>query len=187
MATVYRVYVGIVTALALCKYCLAEWNATEESANRTVPHCHRHGNGNNCTHTTDTGRWNGHFSQCPEELTHYCVHGECRYIKEQNAPSCRCQHGYVGSRCEYVDLDWQKGEKRKVIIVCTIAGLVLLITLIVFICFCSHRRCRMCRQRRRRRDEEPRNGTEKLSMMDTSATHTTSTSDSAEPPHTNSV
>lgn len=39
--------------------------------------------------TIDTGQSNGHFSKCPEELEHYCIHGECRYIKDQDAPSCR--------------------------------------------------------------------------------------------------
>ncbi|XP_042252050.1 probetacellulin isoform X3 [Thunnus maccoyii] len=132
----------------------------------------------------DTGQWNGHFSKCPEDLKHYCIHGECRYIQEQKSPSCRCQHGFIGSRCEYVDLDWRIGEKRQIIIACVIAGLVFLILLIVFICICSHRRCRLWRRRGRRR-EEPRNGTEKLSMMD--KTRTTITPDSTEPPHTNTV
>ncbi|XP_070707012.1 probetacellulin isoform X1 [Pempheris klunzingeri] len=187
MAKVYRLYVGIVAALALCKYSLAEWNATDESANRTVSHCHHHGNRDNCTaDTIDTGQPNGHFSKCPEDLTHYCVHGECRYVKEQKTPSCRCQHGYIGPRCEYVDLDWRIGEKRQIIIACIIAGLVFLILVIIFICICSHRRCRLCWRRGRRR-EEPRNGTEKLSMMDTSATRTTSTADSTELPHTDAV
>ncbi|XP_037609291.1 probetacellulin isoform X2 [Sebastes umbrosus] len=186
MAKVYRLYVGIVTALALCKYSLAEWNATDESTNRTVSLCHRHGNRDNCTDPRDTGEWTGHFSKCPEELRHYCIHGECRYIKEQKAPSCRCQRGYHGSRCAYLDLDWRIAEKREIIIVCVIVGLVLLIIVIVFICICSRRSCRLCWRRRRRR-EEPRNGTEKLSMMDTSATHTTLMADSTEPPHTNTV
>ncbi|XP_045923431.1 probetacellulin isoform X1 [Micropterus dolomieu] len=182
MAKAYRLYLGIATALALCKYSLAEWNATDESANRTVSHCHRHGNRDNCTADT----LNGHFSKCPEELTNYCIHGDCRYIKEQKAPSCRCLHGYIGARCEYVDLDSRIGEKRQIIIACIITGLIFLILLIVFICICSHRRCRSCWQRRRRR-EEPRNGTEKLSMMDTSATHTPLKADSTEQPHTNAV
>ncbi|XP_041816413.1 probetacellulin isoform X2 [Chelmon rostratus] len=169
-------------ALALCKYSLAEWNATDESANPTVPHCHPHGNRDNCTDTTDAG----HYSKCPEELANYCVHGECRYVEEQQAPSCRCQQGYIGSRCEYLDLDWRIGEKHQIIIAC-IAGLVFLVLLIVFICICSHRRCRLCWRRRRRRREEPRNGTEKLSMMDTGATQTPLTEDSTEPPHTNAV
>lgn len=180
MAKVYKLYVGIITALALCKYCLAEGNATDESANRTVPHCHRHGDRDNCTE-----EWGGHFSKCPEELQHYCIHGECRYVKEQKAPSCRCQFGYHGSRCEYVDMDRVTG-KRQIIIYCSIAGLVAIILLIVFICICSHRRCRLCWRRGRRR-EEPRNGTDRLNMIDTSATHTTLTLDSTEPLHTNSV
>lgn len=48
------------------------------------------------------------------------------------------------------------------------------------------RRYRLCRRRGRRRkdEEEPRNGTEKLSMMATGATHTT---DAAEQPHTDAV
>ncbi|XP_069026087.1 probetacellulin isoform X1 [Embiotoca jacksoni] len=186
MATVYRLCLGIVTALALCKCCPAEWNATDESANRTVPYCRRHGNRENCTDTIDTGQWNGHFSKCPEELRHYCVHGECRYIKEQKTPSCRCMSGYIGTRCEYVDLDWRIGEKRQIIIACIIAGLVFLILLIVFICVCSHCRCRLCRRRGRRR-EEARNGTEKLSMMDTRAPPAVLTSDSTELSCTNSV
>ncbi|XP_078127847.1 probetacellulin isoform X1 [Sander vitreus] len=187
MAKVYRLYLGIVTALALCKYSLAEWNTTKETANRTVSDCHHHGNRDNCTaDTIDTGQWTGHFSKCPEELTNYCIHGECRYVEEQNAPSCRCQRGYIGGRCEYLDLDWRIGEKRQIIIACVIAGLVFLILVIVFICICSHRRCRLCWRRGRRR-EEPRNRTEKLSMMDTSTTHTTLMVDSTEPPHTNTV
>ncbi|XP_070845494.1 probetacellulin isoform X2 [Chaetodon trifascialis] len=128
----------------------------------------------------------GHFSKCPEEFTSYCVHGECRYIEEQQTPSCRCQPGYIGSRCEYLDLDWRIGEKQQIIIACVIAGLVFLVVFIVFICICSHRRYRLCWRRRRRR-EEPRNGTEKLSMMDTSAAQTRLTEDSAEPPRTNAV
>ncbi|XP_022064242.1 probetacellulin isoform X2 [Acanthochromis polyacanthus] len=182
MAKVYKLYVAIIAALALCKYCLAEGNATDETANRTVPHCHRHGDRDNCT---DTGQWSGHFSKCPEHLQHYCIHGDCRYVKEQKTPSCRCWSGYHGSRCEYANLDPLIGN-RQIIIYCTIAVLVLIILLIVFICICSHRRCRLCRRRRRRR-EEPRNGTEKLNMMDTSATNTTSTPDSTEPLHTNCV
>ncbi|XP_029371697.1 probetacellulin [Echeneis naucrates] len=181
MAKVYRLCVGILTALALCKHCLAQGNATDKSANGTVSYCHHHGNRDNCTvDTTDTGQWSGHFSKCPEEVKHFCVHGECRYIKDQEVPSCRCQRGYIGARCEYVDLDWQIGEKRQIIIACVIAGLVLLILFVIFICLCSHRRCRLWKRRARRR-EEPRNGTEKLNMMDTSAAHPTLTPDSTEP------
>lgn len=188
MAKAYKLFVGIVTALALCKYSLAEWNTTDEIANRTVSHCHHHGNRHNCTEDTtdkDTDQWAGHFSKCPEELTNYCIHGECHYIKEQKAPSCRCQHGYHGDRCQYLQLP-QDGGQPRIIIACVVAGLVLLILLIIFICLNSHRKCRLCWQRRRQ-EEEPRNGTEKLAMMDTSTALTALTSDSTEPQQTNPV
>ncbi|XP_068429793.1 probetacellulin [Clinocottus analis] len=184
MAQVYRLCVGIVTALAFSKASLAEW---DESANRTESLCRHHGDRDNCTaDTVDAEQWNGHFSKCPEQLTNYCIHGECRYVDEQQAPSCRCQQGYIGARCEYLDLDWRIGEKRHVIIVCTVAGLALLILIVVFVCFCSHRRCRLLWRRRRRR-QEPKNGTEKLHMMDAGATHTTSAAGPSEPAHTIAV
>ncbi|KAF3701919.1 Probetacellulin Betacellulin [Channa argus] len=179
MAKVRRLYVGILTALALCKYCLAEWNTTSTSANPTVSHCHHHGNRDNCTEL-----WNSHFSECPGELQNYCIHGDCRYIEEQKAPSCWCHSGFFGSRCEYVNLDWRIGEKRQIIIACIIAGLVILILVIVFICICSQRRYRPCWRRGRRREEPI---TEKLSMMATSAVHTTLAPDSTEPPNTHAV
>ncbi|TNM92310.1 probetacellulin [Takifugu flavidus] len=181
MAKVYLIYVQVATALALFKYSLAEWNVTEELANRTVSHCHHHSNGNNCTgDSVDNDTWHGHFSKCPEELTGYCVHGDCRYIEEQKAPSCRCERGFVGSRCEYLELDWWRGEKQQILIICIVAGLVLLILLILFICLCSNRRCRTRWQRRRRR-EVPTNVTEKLSMMDTAGTRPALSSDPTEP------
>ncbi|XP_041666334.1 probetacellulin [Cheilinus undulatus] len=185
MAKVYRVCLVIITALALCKHSLAEWNVTGESANGTVTDCHQHGDRNNCTaNTEDTDEWSGHLSKCPEEFSHFCIHGECRYVTEQKTVSCRCTQGYHGSRCEFVDIDWLIGDKRHIIIVGVVGGLVLLILLIVFICFFSHRRCRLPWRRRRRR-EEPRNGTEKISMMDKSAAHVNS--ESAEPAQTEAV
>ncbi|XP_061554866.1 probetacellulin isoform X1 [Phycodurus eques] len=183
MAKVYGIYVGILTGLALCEWSLAGWNDTSEAVNQTEAPCHRHGNRGNCT-VPSTGQWNGHFTKCPQEFYHYCIHGECRFIKDQKAPSCRCQRGYIGSRCEYVDLDWRRGERHQMIIICVIAALVVLLLLIVFIFVCSHRRFRICRKRGRQR-EEPRNGMEKLHMMDTHAHPVTP--DSVEPLNYNDV
>uniref|UniRef100_A0A8C6P696 Betacellulin, epidermal growth factor family member n=1 Tax=Nothobranchius furzeri TaxID=105023 RepID=A0A8C6P696_NOTFU len=140
----YRcVCVFVSAALALCKYCLAEWNTTHKSANQTVSNCNLHGDRDNCTEGAkpeETDPWNEHFSKCPEELMYYCIHGECRYIKEQNAPSCRCQSQYMGARCEYVSLDWQIGERQRIIIGSVVAGLIVLMALIVSVCIYSHRR-----------------------------------------------
>ncbi|XP_072310838.1 probetacellulin [Eucyclogobius newberryi] len=157
MAKVYTFYVGVLAGLVLCKCSEGVWNSTEgPSANGTE--CHLH---DNCT---DTGHWNGHFSTCPEQLAVYCIHGECRYIKEMNVASCRCHPGFVGSRCEFLDFDWLKEERRHIIIIiCAVVGLVLLILLVVFICIFSHRRGKLCIPKRRRRDEL-RNATEKLPM-----------------------
>ncbi|CAN9504530.1 unnamed protein product [Ophioblennius macclurei] len=196
MAPVFRLYVGIVTALALCRcYCAAQGNATE-SVKPTAADCHHHGAGDNCT---DSG-WNGHFSDCPEHLRHYCIHGKCRYITEQKTESCLCDFGFEGPRCEFLIIPEPFIAKKKlIIIICAIAGLVLLVVFVVFICLCPRRKCKMCWQRGRRR-EEPRNGTEKLSMMNAAAAaaaaaepHTALKSqDSREPlppppSHTNSV
>lgn len=171
--------VGVLAGLVF--YSEATWNTTEGPSVNTTE-CHHHDNGDNDT-DTDTGQWDGHFSTCPEELTYYCLHGECRYIKEMKEPSCRCERGFFGSRCEMLDFDWLKGERRQIIIIGVTVGLVLLILLVVFICFFSHRRGRLCKQKRRQRDVG-RNGTEKLHMDVTLSL----IPDSTEQPHTtNSV
>lgn len=171
MARVFTFYVGVMAGLVF--FSEAMWNTTERPSVNTTK-CYPHGNGDNCT-DTDTGQWHGHFSKCPEELTYYCIHGECRYIREMEEPSCRCDPGFVGSRCEFLDLGLLKEERKKIIVISVSVGLVILILFVVFICFFSHRRGRLCKQKQRRRDE-PRNGTEKLNMS--------LISDSAEQPRT---
>ncbi|KAG9342592.1 hypothetical protein JZ751_016024 [Albula glossodonta] len=74
-------------ALALCKYSWADWNVTQEPTNESVS-CGPHGNGSNCSDAAETAKWSGHFTKCPKEYTHYCIHGECRFVREQNTPSC---------------------------------------------------------------------------------------------------
>lgn len=49
----------------------------------------------------------------------------------------RCETGYIGTRCEYLDLAYHVEERRKIVIACVVAGLVFLIVLIVFICVCT--------------------------------------------------
>lgn len=168
-------HVVLLTALALWKLCLAEWNATDASLNQTASTCHLHGKKDNCTEK-DTEQWSGHFSKCPLDLLHYCVHGECRYIKEQRTPSCKCQSHYHGARCEYVNLDGLKEERQQIIIGCSVAGLLFLMILVISFCICSHRRCRSCWWRRGP-TEEPKNGTEKHGMLNTSTPGSTELTD----------
>lgn len=49
VSAIDQLFVFLAAVLALSKYTLAEWNATDESANRTVSHCRLHGNRDNCT------------------------------------------------------------------------------------------------------------------------------------------
>ncbi|XP_067280331.1 probetacellulin [Pseudorasbora parva] len=155
---------GIITAVVLCKYSQAEWNTTESPANRTVS-CNHHDNSGNCTDSKDDHTWSGHFSICPKDYRHYCIHGVCRFVKEQNIPSCRCETGYIGSRCEYLDLEYHMAERRKIVIACVVAGLVSLILLIVFICVCTHKRYKPCRKKKRKKDSCDED--EKLSSLNT--------------------
>ncbi|XP_028829783.1 probetacellulin isoform X2 [Denticeps clupeoides] len=108
----------------------------------------------------------GHFSKCPDEYEHYCIHGLCRFVTEQNAPACRCESGFTGSRCEYLHLDWLIGDKKQIIIACVVAGLLILIVLIVFI-FIGAQRNKLCRKKKRRKEGKP-SETEKLNTIATS-------------------
>ncbi|XP_036385001.1 probetacellulin isoform X1 [Megalops cyprinoides] len=175
---------ALFTAVALCKYSQAEWNATQEATNKSVSYS-PHGNGSNHTVMAETAKWSGHFSKCPREFKHYCIHGKCRFVKEQNTPLCICPSGYMGHRCEYVDFDSRIGDQRQIIIACVIAALIFLILLIVFICICAHRH-KLCR-RRKKRKEEKKEEIEKLNMMSTSNETRENVSANAETSETNAV
>uniref|UniRef100_A0A8C6S3F8 EGF-like domain-containing protein n=1 Tax=Neogobius melanostomus TaxID=47308 RepID=A0A8C6S3F8_9GOBI len=124
----------LASGIGLVLYSEAVWNTTEgPSANGTE--CHYHGNGDNCT-DTDTGQWDGHFSTCPLELTYYCIHG--------SVVTSKCEPGFVGSRCELLDFDWLKDERRQIIIICVSVGLVLLILLLRLTEECVHSRFSCC-------------------------------------------
>ncbi|KAI1881998.1 hypothetical protein AGOR_G00246120 [Albula goreensis] len=176
--------ISLLTALALCKYSWADWNVTQEPANESVS-CGPHGNGSNCSDAAETAKWSGHFTKCPKEYTHYCIHGECRFVREQNTPSCICPIGYIGSRCEYIDFDSHIGDQKQIIIACVIAALVFLILLIVFICICSHRH-KLCRRRKKRKDEKAEE-MEKLNMMSTMGETRERSSDETETSETKAV
>ncbi|KAI7796230.1 probetacellulin [Triplophysa rosa] len=174
MDVTYRFILGIITAVALCKYSQAEWNTTQVTANSTVS-CHHHDNSSNCTDSQDDHQWSGHFSECPKEFRHFCINGDCRFVKEQNTPSCRCEYGYIGTRCEYHDISQHVGEREKIVIACVVAVLVFLILFIIFICICSHKRYNPCRKKRRK--NESVDEAEKLSSLNSNESAPVDTSD----------
>ncbi|XP_048220195.1 amphiregulin [Perognathus longimembris pacificus] len=36
---------------------------------------------------------------CDAEFKNFCIHGECKYIENLNAVTCKCHHDYFGERC----------------------------------------------------------------------------------------
>uniref|UniRef100_A0A8D2LNB8 EGF-like domain-containing protein n=1 Tax=Varanus komodoensis TaxID=61221 RepID=A0A8D2LNB8_VARKO len=38
-------------------------------------------------------------SPCEGKFKNFCVHGECKYIKDIQAPTCKCHQDYFGERC----------------------------------------------------------------------------------------
>ncbi|XP_055652488.1 probetacellulin isoform X1 [Falco peregrinus] len=104
-----------------------------------------------CTGNVTQLRRQGHFSRCPEEYSHYCVKGRCRFLVAENAPACVCERGYTGARCERVDIFYLRGDRGQIVIISLIAAIVSLIILIISACLCSHH-CR--KQRRKRKAEE---------------------------------
>ncbi|KAM4854259.1 amphiregulin [Thomomys bottae] len=36
---------------------------------------------------------------CEAEFQNFCIHGECKYIENLDAVTCKCHHDYFGERC----------------------------------------------------------------------------------------
>ncbi|TEA25626.1 hypothetical protein DBR06_SOUSAS2510039, partial [Sousa chinensis] len=94
--------------------------------------------GENCPATTTQPKRRGHFSRCPKQYKHYCIKGRCRFVVAEQTPSCVCDEGYAGARCERVDLFYLRGDRGQILVICLIAVMVIFIILVVGICTCCH-------------------------------------------------
>ncbi|XP_053317601.1 probetacellulin [Spea bombifrons] len=103
----------------------------------------------NCTDTSISSKWSGHFSRCPKQYRYYCYKGKCRFVTSENTPACICEPGYTGSRCEYLDLFYLKGDRGQLVVVVLIAAMLTLVILIVCICVCSHHWRKVHRQKKK--------------------------------------
>uniref|UniRef100_A0A8D0DZJ6 Proheparin-binding EGF-like growth factor n=1 Tax=Salvator merianae TaxID=96440 RepID=A0A8D0DZJ6_SALMN len=45
---------------------------------------------------------------CLRRYKDYCIHGECKYLKELKRAACQCQEGYHGERCHALSLPVEK-------------------------------------------------------------------------------
>uniref|UniRef100_A0A452RP63 Probetacellulin n=1 Tax=Ursus americanus TaxID=9643 RepID=A0A452RP63_URSAM len=100
--------------------------------------------------TTTPSKRRGHFSRCPKQYKHYCIKGRCRFVVAEQTPSCVCDEGYTGARCERVDLFYLRGDRGQILVICLIAVMVIFIILVVGVCTCCH----PLRKRRKRRKKE---------------------------------
>ncbi|KAL4680132.1 hypothetical protein H8957_007371 [Semnopithecus entellus] len=104
----------------------------------------------NCAATTTQSKRKGHFSKCPKQYKHYCIKGRCRFVVTEQTPSCVCDEGYIGARCERVDLFYLKGDRGQILVICLIAVMVVFIILVIGVCTCCH----PLRKRRKRKKKE---------------------------------
>ncbi|XP_032448966.1 probetacellulin [Lynx canadensis] len=107
--------------------------------------------GENCAATTMQSKRKGHFSRCPKQYKHYCIKGRCRFVVAEQTPSCVCDEGYTGARCERVDLFYLRGDRGQILVICLIVVMVIFIILVVGVCTCCHP---LRRRRKRRKKEE---------------------------------
>ncbi|XP_066892349.1 probetacellulin [Kogia breviceps] len=94
--------------------------------------------GENCPATTTQPKRRGHFSRCPKQYKHYCIKGRCRFVVAEQTPSCVCDEGFAGARCERVDLFYLRGDRGQILVICLIAVMVIFIILVVGVCTCCH-------------------------------------------------
>ncbi|KAM4030555.1 protransforming growth factor alpha-like isoform 1-T3 [Anomaloglossus baeobatrachus] len=77
------------------------------------------------------------FADCPDTYTHFCFHGTCRFLVSEWTASCICFKGYIGNRCQQMDLlQLTAGDPRSILVVAFVALPTLMgsICLAVYLC-----------------------------------------------------
>ncbi|XP_071987220.1 uncharacterized protein [Engystomops pustulosus] len=65
------------------------------------------------------------FAECPDTYSHFCFHGTCRLLISEWSASCICFKGYMGNRCQSMDLlQVMAGDPRSILVVVAL-GLIL--------------------------------------------------------------
>uniref|UniRef100_A0AC11E2K2 Betacellulin n=1 Tax=Ovis aries TaxID=9940 RepID=A0AC11E2K2_SHEEP len=147
LALQYGKVAGRYSGLVILHCVLADGNSTRSPENDGLL-CGDHAE--NCPVSTTQPKRRGHFSRCPKQYKHYCIKGRCRFVVAEQTPSCVCDEGYAGARCERVDLFYLRGDRGQILVICLIAVMVIFIILVVSICTCCH----PLRKRRKRRKKE---------------------------------
>lgn len=124
---------ALALGLVILHCVLADGNSTRSPENDGLL-CGDHAE--NCPVTTTQPKRRGHFSRCPKQYKHYCIKGRCRFVLAEQTPSCVCDKGYAGARCERIDLFYLRGDRGQILVICLIAVMVIFIILVVSICTC---------------------------------------------------
>ncbi|XP_072261650.1 probetacellulin [Pyxicephalus adspersus] len=147
--TEHLLLLALVFGFTIFPWVSSDGNSTARPETRSLP-CPMYIE--NCSEISEPARWRGFFSRCPKSYRHYCIKGKCRFVAALKEPSCRCEKGYTGKRCEYLDLFYLKEDRGQLVVISLIIAMVALIIAIITICICSHR-CRKAHRRKMKAKE----------------------------------
>ncbi|XP_026932345.2 proheparin-binding EGF-like growth factor [Acinonyx jubatus] len=82
---------------------------------------------------------------CLRKYKDFCIHGECKYVKELRAPSCICHPGYHGERCHGLSLPVENrlytyDHTTVLAVVAVVLSSVCLLVIVGLLMFRYHRR-----------------------------------------------
>lgn len=82
---------------------------------------------------------------CLRKYKDFCIHGECKYLKELRAPSCICHPGYHGERCHGLSLPVENrlytyDHTTVLAVVAVVLSSVCLLVIVGLLMFRYHRR-----------------------------------------------
>eukprot|EP00057_Strongylocentrotus_purpuratus_P007914 XP_011662388.1 PREDICTED: low-density lipoprotein receptor-related protein 4 [Strongylocentrotus purpuratus] len=84
-------------------------------------------------------RPSGHFAVCPLTHKYYCLNGgKCTFLKAVETPSCECQTGFAGQRCEFAEKHITKGvnmQKVTAVSAGVLAPLFLVLVISTLLCY----------------------------------------------------
>ncbi|KAJ8285608.1 hypothetical protein GJAV_G00028790 [Gymnothorax javanicus] len=110
--------------------------------------------------------FHSHFDDCPDSHSQFCIHGTCRFLILEKTPACMCPLGFMGVRCEYVDLlavvaHDQEWQSVTTLLVMCIVSCALLILVCILLNSCQRRWIIGCGRPLSFASEKPRNTLER--------------------------
>ncbi|XP_028932872.1 pro-epidermal growth factor isoform X1 [Ornithorhynchus anatinus] len=82
-----------------------------------------------------TSSFRDDFGDCPPSYDSYCLNGgSCVYVLKIGNFACNCQLGFMGERCQFIDLEWwdlrhmrQLKQQNIAVVVCLVVPILLLL------------------------------------------------------------